>query len=162
MVMFGNNYGYYNPSRIGVPTQPMNNQFIQPQSIQPTQVPINNISQGTLQGKMVDSVDVAKNSDIPLDGTITYFPLLNGTAIVTRQLQNDGTSRVTIYKPVVEEEKSTLASNEEYITREELEKKLKSINNIENLDELVDLPDKLEQIKKDIKELKSKLKVKED
>lgn len=43
-----------------------------------------------LQGKSVDSLDVVKAMDIPLDGSISYFPLTDGSAIITKQLQMDG------------------------------------------------------------------------
>ena len=41
--------------------------------------------------------------DIPLDGSISYFPLIDGSAIITKQVQNDGTSKIMIYKPTEEE-----------------------------------------------------------
>lgn len=93
--MYGNNYGYYNPTRnYGMPTS---NQYIgQPmaQSFQPI------TNSHTLQGKIADSIDVVKALDFPMDGTISYFPIANGSAIVTKQLQNDGTSKTIIYKPI--------------------------------------------------------------
>ena len=52
-----------------------------------------------LQGKIVDSIDVVKAIDIPLDGSTSYFALADGSAIVTKQLQRDGTSKTIVYKP---------------------------------------------------------------
>lgn len=86
-----NPYNKYQP--MSVPAQPMQNQqFIQPIS-----------PQSNLLGKIVDSIDVVKATDIPLDGSTSYFPLTDGSAIVTKKLQMDGTSRTIIYKPVVED-----------------------------------------------------------
>jgi hypothetical protein len=77
-----------------MPQQPME---------QPIQQVFNSIQQRSfLNGKSVDSLEVVKAMDIPLDGSISYFPLTDGTAIITKQLQMDGTSRTTIYKPVEE------------------------------------------------------------
>ena len=70
----------------------------------PTQPYIPNMPQPTpqigLQGKSVESLDVVRAMDIPLDGTVSYFPLTDGTAIVSKQLQSDGTSKMVVYKPV--------------------------------------------------------------
>ena len=62
---------------------------------------------GGLMGKVVDSADVVKVTDIPLDGSTSYFPLVDGSAILTKKLQVDGTSKIVVYKPVVEEPKET-------------------------------------------------------
>lgn len=63
-----------------------------------------------LQGKSVDSIDVVKAMDIPLDGSISYFPLADGSAIVSKQLQMDGTSKTIIYEPVKADDKPEEAS----------------------------------------------------
>ena len=73
---------------------PQNYQQSYPQNPQSYQQPINN-----LQGKSVESLDVAKAIDIPIDGSISYFPLTDGSAIITKQLQMDGKSKTVIYKP---------------------------------------------------------------
>lgn len=92
-----NNYGYnpyYQPRYNTMPQQPME---------QPIQQVFNSVQQRSfLNGKSVDSLEVVKAMDIPLDGSVSYFPLTDGTAIITKQLQMDGTSRTTIYKPVEE------------------------------------------------------------
>ena len=76
-----------------------------------------------LQGKLVDSIEVVRAIDIPLDGSTSFFPLADGTAIVTKQLQKDGTSRTIIYKPTVTGEnalQSNLGNNETNYIKEEL------------------------------------------
>lgn len=73
------------------PTSPV--QPMQPvEQYQPQQM----YKQIGLQGKSVDSIDVVKAMDIPLDFSISYFPLTDESAIVTKQLQTDGTSK-TVY-----------------------------------------------------------------
>lgn len=100
--------------------QPMGQQMQQP-IMQPVQ-PVQNIG---LQGKSVDSIDVVKAMDIPLDGSVSYFPLTDGTAIVSKQLQIDGTSKTIIYEPVKEENKEQPKNNQ----NEELINKIKQDNN---------------------------------
>jgi hypothetical protein len=113
---------FYQPQmRIQQPMQQPINQQIQQPIVQPIQ-PIQNIG---LQGKSVDSIDVVKAMDIPLDGTVSYFPLTDGTAIVSKQLQMDGTSKTIIYKPIKEENKEVIQNN----TNEDLINKIKEENN---------------------------------
>lgn len=137
-------YGY-NPYQkyIGVPQmaqpiqQPMENNFQQPNQI------INN-NRPLLSGKQVESIDVVKAMDIPMDGSISYFPIADGSAIVSKQIQLDGTSKTTVFKPITEAKEEV-----KYITPEELKK---AINGI-------DLSD-IDDIKEDIKEIKKQLKKK--
>ena len=77
--------------------------------------------QNILYGKQVDSLEVVKAIDIPLDGSISYYPLTDGSAIVTKQLQTDGTSKINIYKLTQEKD----ISQPNYATLEDLDKKFK-------------------------------------
>lgn len=100
-----------------------------------------------LQGKTVDNIEVVKATDIPLDGSISYFPLVDGSSIVTKQLMQDGTSRMIVYKPAETTPKAnTTESKEIYVTEKQLEEKLKTFNNEE-------LKQEIEKLKKQIKEL---------
>ncbi len=106
-----------------------------------------------LQGKVVDSLDVVKATDIPYDGSVSYFPLTDGTAIITKQLQQDGTSKVIVYKPIVENEES----KSKYITENDLEKQLKDMDGKFITGD--DLKDQLKNVNsKDIKDLKEDVK----
>ena len=100
-----------------------------------------------LQGKTVDNIEVVKATDIPLDGSISYFPLVDGSSIVTKQLMQDGTSRMIVYKPAETTPKSSDTENKEiYVTEKQLDEKLKTFNNEE-------LKQEIEKLKKQIKEL---------
>ena len=102
-----------------------------------------------LQGKTVDNIEVVKATDIPLDGSVSYFPLVDGSSIITKQLMQDGTSRMIVYKPVETTPKTNTTENKEiYVTEEELEEKLKTFNNEE-------LKQEIEKLKKQIKDLTS-------
>lgn len=102
-----NNYGY----------NPYQNRFIGlPQMEQ--QSPAMNGLRPVISGKIVDSIDVVKAMDITLDGSTHYFPLIDGSAIVTKQLGLDGVSKITVYKPVEETKKE----EPKYVTVEEFDK----------------------------------------
>ena len=139
---------YYNPNQRYQPmtTQPIMNQPMTPQPyIQPVQQPT---SQVGLLGKSVDNIDVVKAMDIPLDGSISYFPLTDGSAIVSKQLQIDGTSKIVIYKPTQEERKEAI----QFATIEDIQE---AINDLD-LSDIQDLKDDVKEIKKQLKEFKSK------
>lgn len=99
---------------------------------------------GGLQGKSIDNLEVVKAMDIPLDGSISYFPLVDGTAIVTKQLQQDGTSKITVFKPIEAEE----ANPVKYATIEDIDTR---INNIK-------FPD-MKPLQDDIKTLKKQIRI---
>lgn len=143
------NNPYYNPmsryqSNINQMTQPQYIPTMQ-QQLQPMQ-PINN--QIGILGKIVDSIEVVKAMDIPLDGSVSYFPLTDGTAIVSKQLQNDGTSKMVVYKPTQEDKKETI----QFATLDDIQ------DAIDNLDlgDIQDLKEDIKEIKRQLKEFKLK------
>lgn len=148
-------YEPYNYNNIYNPyTNPYLNYNQQPQQTQQFRQnqykPQNSIG---LQGKVVDSLDVVKATDIPYDGSVSYFPLTDGTAIITKQLQQDGTSKVVIYKPMIDNEESKT----KYITENDLEKQLKDMDSKFITGD--DLKDQLKNVNsKDIKDLKEDVK----
>ena len=146
-----NNYGYnpyYQPQRFQNVEQP--NQQPMMTTYQP---PIQLTKPTTLLGKAVESIDVVKATDIPLDGSISYFPLTDGSAIVSKQLQNDGTSKIVVYKPAKEEKKEEI----QFATLDDLQEAIGEID----LSDIQDLKEEIKDIKKQLKELKPK-KTKED
>lgn len=147
-----NNYGY-NPY---YPQQQRFQGIEQPnqqQMMTTYQPPIQLTKPTTLLGKAVESIDVVKATDIPLDGSISYFPLTDGSAIVSKQLQNDGTSKIVVYKPAKEDKKETI----QFATIEDIQE---AINDLD-LSDIQDLKDDIKEIKKQLKEMKTK-KVKEE
>ena len=128
-----NNYGfnpYYQQRFQQMPQQPVE------------QLSVNTAvqSRSLLNGKSVDSLDVVKAMDIPLDGSISYFPLTDGSAIITKQLQMDGTSKTVVYKPIEESNAS------KYLT----------------FDDIEGIKKDYEDLKKEIEVLQDKIKSKED
>ena len=112
----------------------------QPQQVPPTPMRYNT----GLQGKSIDNLEVVKAMDIPLDGSISYFPLVDGTAIITKQLQQDGTSKITIFKPIEAEE----ASSVKYATIEDIENRINEIK----------MPD-MKPLQEEIKTLKKQIRI---
>lgn len=150
--MFNNNYNpyYTQPQRF----QPVES-ITQPINTQPYVQPTTNTNHVGLLGKSVESIDVVKAMDIPLDGSTSYFPLTDGSAIVTKKIQNDGTSKTLVYKPVEEESKSQPV----YVTMEDVEKKMKEFD---SNGEIKSVKEELKNLKKQIKEIKLDMNDKED
>lgn len=140
--MYNNNY-YQPPRNLGIQTN-----YQQPIYQPMYQVPISQPTSNGLLGKLVDSVDVVKSMDIPLDGSVSYFPLTDGSAIVSKQLQADGTSKTTIYRPINDEN----IELPKYATLDDIKKE---INNID-LSDIDDLKEEIRELKKQLKDLKKK------
>lgn len=68
------------------------NQF-QSQTMQPIGIP----------GKIVSDFETVKATETPLDGSVSYFPLVNGECIYTKFLNmSTGSSDYAVYKKVTE------------------------------------------------------------
>lgn len=132
------------------PIQPMDQQYTQ-STPQPTQ-PIYRQALG-LQGKSVDSLDVVKAMDIPLDGSISYFPLVDGSAIVTKQLQQDGTSKTIIYRPT-EDEKPEEPKKEEYVTIKQFNETMKDLDG----KQFKELKEEMKSLKRQFRDLSEDIK----
>ncbi len=163
--MYPNYNPYYNPNYNIQPNVPIrsNNILDNHQTLGSYQQPANNYSQPTqpvqmIQGKQVESIDIVKAIEIPLDGTISYFPVADGSAIVTKQLQTDGTTKISVFKPsndkidevkyiTKDDLKEILENNQntdEYVTRDELKDMVKGLH-------LGDIEDDIKDIKKQLK-----------
>ena len=64
-------------------------------------------------GKIVDSIDVVKATDIPMDGNAYYFPKADGTEVYCKQWLQNGTTRILTFKPVFEDNPNNVSSNTE-------------------------------------------------
>ena len=79
------------------------------QQMQQPQIPVAN--QFTPLGKMVDSVEVVKATDIPMDGNVYYFPKADGSVVYGKQWLPNGTTKILSFKAVSEEDVESPASN---------------------------------------------------
>ena len=131
---------------------------MQPRNMQPTQMnpQVNQnqqYNQTVLQGKSVDSIDVVKATDVALDGSVCYFPLIDGTAIITKQLQQDGTSKIVVYKPSQENGNTP---EPKYVTESDLKKEINKIDFSPFNDRFKEIDRKIEDLSDDIKKLSKK------
>ena len=81
------------------------------QPVVPTQTTVSN--QMSALGKMVDSIDVVKAADIPMDGNAYYFPKADGTEVYCKQWLQNGTTRILTFKPVLEDNPNNVSSDTE-------------------------------------------------
>ena len=101
----------YNQYPMGMPNyqipQPMDRlgqlqQFQQqlqmPQQMYPQQIPQQTF---TIGGKIVDSVEVVKATDVPMNGQMFYFPKADGSEIYGKYWRNDGRTEIVTYKPYI-------------------------------------------------------------
>ena len=124
------------------------NPYYNPYFTQSQMQSMNTMKFSGLQGKSIDNLEVVKAMDIPLDGSISYFPLVDGSAIVTKQLQQDGTSKITIYKPIDDKE----TAMPKYATIEDIDERIKGIK----MPDTKSLQDDIKTIKKQIRILLDK------
>lgn len=55
-------------------------------------------------GKIAESVETVKATDIPIDGNAYYFPKADGSAIYTKRWLPNGTTEIMTYAPVIDTE----------------------------------------------------------
>lgn len=79
------------------------------QAIQP-QIPQ---QQFTPLGKIVDSVDIVKATDIPMDGNMYYFPKADGSMVFGKQWLANGQTRILTFKASLDEEGNNSSSEAE-------------------------------------------------
>lgn len=60
-------------------------------------------NQNPITGKMVESVDIVKATDIPMDGNLYYFPKADGSEIYTKQWLPNGTTQIVTFRPQFED-----------------------------------------------------------
>ena len=108
------------------------------QSLQQPLVPtqMSGANQMSALGKMVDSIDVVKATDVPMDGNMYYFPKADGTEVYCKQWLQNGTTRILTFKPVFEDDTNNLSSEEEKLKFEGFESVLTDIS--ENVDSILE------------------------
>lgn len=95
-----------------------NNNFYQGYSYQPQQ-PQTVIN--TLQGKVVDSIDMVRVNEIPFGG-FGVFPKGDLSEVYIKSWNNNGTTQINTYKPIPNEE------DKEAEAKEDLAEKIKILN----------------------------------
>ena len=109
------------------------------QPVVPTQ--ISGADQMSALGKIVDSVDVVKATDVPMDGNIYYFPKADGTEVFAKQWLNNGTTQILTFKPVLNDKTDILSGDTEKLEFDLSEKATEGI-----MAKLNELSEKIEQL----------------
>lgn len=106
---------FYQPQQQYMPNpymQRMENLQQFQQAIQP-QAQMQGANNFTPLGKIVDSVDIVKATDIPMDGNMYYFPKADGSEIFVKQWLANGQTRILTFKASLDEEGNNLSSESE-------------------------------------------------
>lgn len=104
--------------------------YPQPQSA--PQIPVNT---NTLNGKMVDSIDVVRATDIPMDGSTHYFPKADRTEVYSKRWLPNGTTETLMYRLYIEQPKQEPApiAVEEWTGKfETIEERLNKLEKVMN------------------------------
>lgn len=108
---------YPNPNYYTQYQQPQYNPYLQRmenlQQFQQTLNPAPQAQPFTPLGKMVESVDIVKVTDIPMDGNMYYFPKADGSEIYSKQFMPNGQTRILTFKPLLEDNPNNLPLDEE-------------------------------------------------
>ena len=98
------------------PQQPYVNPYLQRmenlQQFQQTLNPAPVQNQFPALGKIVESIDIVKVTDIPMDGNMYYFPKADGTEIYGKQFGMDGKTRILTFKPLLEDDSNNSSSED--------------------------------------------------
>lgn len=102
-------------------------------------------------GKVVESMDMVKVTDIPMDGNAYYFPKADGTEIYSKQFMPNGQTRILTFKPLLED-------NTENSPQSELQGQIDGFNEVlraiqEDIKALGDKVDKITKPNKTKKEV---------
>ncbi len=138
---------YPNPNYYSQYQQPQFNPYLQRmenlQQFQQTLQPTNQIP---AIGKVVESMDIVKVTDIPMDGNVYYFPKADGEEIYTKQFMPNGQTRILTFKPSLDAESNNLKLNEEKLKFDTLNAFLEGIQA-----DIKTLSDKVDKISKPVR-----------
>lgn len=112
------------------------------QAIQP-QPQMQGANNFTPLGKIVDSVDIVKATDIPMDGNMYYFPKADGSEIFGKQWLANGQTRILTFKASLDDEGNNLSSEAEKFKIEPSEEFLEVFQSM--FDGVLERIDKLEK-----------------
>ena len=149
------NYMMYQQPQYNPYLQRMENlqqfQQVMQQPMSPAQM--SGTSQFIPLGKIVESVDMVKATDIPMDGNMYYFPKADGTEIYGKAWMANGQTRILTFKPVLDDNPNTLSQNEEKLNLEVLGQVLEGIqSDIKTLTEKLDKISKPTRQRKEVSE----------
>lgn len=90
-------------------------------------------------GKIVESIDIVKATDIPMDGNMYYFPTADGSVVYGKQWMPNGQTRILPFKPILESETENVSISCEKFDLEENKRILEGIlTDLQTLNEKID------------------------
>ena len=123
------------------------------QAIQQPMVPtsMSGANQFNPFGKLVESMDIVKVTDIPMDGNMYYFPQADGQAIYGKKFLPNGQTQILTFKPILDDNPNILSQNEEKFD-------FGVFNELTDIfkEQLNSLTDKIDKIEKYLKPTKAK------
>lgn len=109
--------------------------------------------QFTPLGKIVESVDMVKATDIPMDGNMYYFPTADGSSVFGKQWLANGQTRILTFKPILEDNPNNLSNETEKLKFEDFNNVLMGIQeDIKALNDKIDKIGKPTRAKKEVQE----------
>ena len=108
-------------------------------------------NQLTPLGKVVESLDIVKVMDIPMDGNMYYFPKADGTEVYSKQFMPNGQTRILTFKPITDDNPNNLPLDEEKSKFDTFNAFLEGIQaDIKTLSDKVDKISKPNRAKKEV------------
>lgn len=102
------------------------NQYQQPQYTFPQPQ-----MQNTLQGKIVESEDMVRVADVPM-GSYGIFPRADLSEIYVKTWNNNGTTSILSFQPVIKEEALKESSNNNEVLLEKINQLSEKLENLTN------------------------------
>lgn len=110
-----NNYNQqYNPQQPYIERLAGLQQFQQSLQAQQPQQPQQQFQQMPMgiSGRVVPSAEAIAANDVPMDGSVAFFPMQDMSQILAKSWNADGTIKTVIYKPFVETPNNLSTANE--------------------------------------------------
>ena len=85
------------------------------QNLQPVQqqsVPVQSQQPMGITGRTVQSVEQLTANEVPMDGSLAFFPRQDMTEIYAKQWNADGTIKTVIYRPVIDNAVNSQGNNQ--------------------------------------------------
>ena len=130
----------YNPYQYN-PVQRFQEQQLPQQPVQQIPQQQNLQIQAGINGRMVAAVEQIAANDVPMDGSVAFFPKQDLTEIYAKSWNADGTIRTLTFKPVLNDKTDILSCDTEKLEFDLSEKATEGI-----MAKLNELSEKIEQL----------------
>ena len=130
----------YNPYQYN-PVQRFQEQQLPQQPVQQVPQQQNLQIQAGINGRMVAAVEQIAANDVPMDGSVAFFPKQDLTEIYAKSWNADGTIRTLTFKPVLNDKTDILSCDTEKLEFDLSEKATEGI-----MAKLNELSEKIEQL----------------